>query len=133
MGFLLSATSNASDSSEQLAIKNLISSTFDKPELKVITSPVVVVDHYAIADWVQGEKGGRALLHETNGKWSIMACGGDGFKDVKTLINAGIKQSIAQQLISQLNQAELPLSPIAVKRFSLYGAEDEAEASHHSH
>jgi hypothetical protein len=87
---LLSHYVLAADSTPQQQIQALISSTYDKPDHKVETSPIAVAEDYAIADWVQGKRGGRALLHRVNGKWVIMACGADGLKELKTLADAGI-------------------------------------------
>lgn len=76
--------------SNEQQIRSLLSNTFDSPSAKVKTSPVVVDGDIAIADWIQGEKGGRALLKKSNGKWEISACGGSGFKQSESLIQAGI-------------------------------------------
>jgi hypothetical protein len=131
MAFLLSmvfATSPAFSGSDNAIseqtkqIQNLISITFDQPDNKVVTAPVVVVRGYAIADWIQGDKGGRALLRLKNGEWELIACGGDGFKEIETLKTAGIPADIANDLIKQLNKAEQSLSPSLVKKFGLFGA-----------
>ena len=43
-------------------IAKAISKIYDKPDQKVVTTPVAVVDKFAIADWTQGNRGGRALI-----------------------------------------------------------------------
>ncbi|MBA5604235.1 copper uptake system-associated protein [Duganella sp. FT3S] len=133
MGGSLAAAS-AQDAEHAARIKSLIGKTYDRPDHKVETAPVVVVGEHALADWVQGEKGGRALLRRNQGDWTIVACGGDGFKDVKLLQDAGIPADAAKRLVARLNEAEQSLSPARVKRFGLYGtANDPRAAEHHDH
>lgn len=103
------------------AIHQLLSQTYDQANLKVETTPMVVVGNYALLDWVQGSSGGRALLKKENGQWTIVACGGDGFKNAKVLQAAGVPKSTAKQLIAELNEEEKDLSPERVKRFSVFG------------
>ena len=119
------------DSSAEQQIQTLISTTYDKPDQKVKTSPIAVVDEYAVADWTQGKRGGRALLHRSNGKWAILACGADGLKQVKTLTDAGISEPTAKSLVSQLTAAEQPLSSDLIKRFSLFGTKNDPISEEH--
>ncbi|WP_323120361.1 copper uptake system-associated protein [Burkholderia alba] len=115
------------------AIRTLLSKTYDKPEHKVETAPVVVADGFALADWIQGSNGGRALLRRQQDKWEIVACGGDGFKDVGMLKDAGIPAATAKALIAKLNEAERSISPDRVKRFSLFGMQGGSQdADHHA-
>jgi hypothetical protein len=102
-------------------IQALLSHTYDRPEHKVDTSPVVVEGDYALADWIQGEMGGRALLQRRNGRWEIVACGGDGFKDPAQLGDAGLSAGVARRLIAKLEAAEQSIDPARVKRFDLFG------------
>jgi hypothetical protein len=123
----------ADDSASPQQIQAIISSTYDKPDHKVETSPIAVIDDYAVADWTQGERGGRALLHRSNGKWIIMACGADGLKEVKTLTEAGIPDKTAKSLVTQLTNAEESVSPDRLKQFSLFGTKDDPAAHEHHH
>lgn len=129
-----SASSSNSEAHHQ--IQTIISSTYDKPDHKVETSPIAAVDDYAVADWTQGDRGGRALLHYSKGKWNIMACGADGLKDVNNLTAAGIPQKTAENIISQLTEAEKSVNPDRLKMFSLFGTKDDpihSEHHHHAH
>lgn len=103
------------------AIQQLLSRTYDQPNQKVETTPMVIVENYALLDWVQGNNGGRALLKKDNGQWIIVACGGDGFKNAKVLQAAGIPKSTARKLIAELNEEEKDLSPERVKQFGVFG------------
>ena len=107
---------------EQTAIQMLISHQFDQPGNKVETAPIAVVNDVAIADWIQADKGGRALLRRSKGKWVIIACGGDGLKEINALKDAGIPESTATALLSQLRQAEQHLSQDKIKKLSLFGS-----------
>jgi hypothetical protein len=124
---MLSGLSNAfAQNADQAArIKTLIGKTYDRPEHKVETAPVVIVGDYALADWIQGKKGGRALLRRTKGEWEIMACGGDGFKDIKLLKDAGIPADTAKKLVAQLTQAEQWVSSERLKQFGLFGTPND--------
>lgn len=135
VGVLLSHIALAVDSVAELQIKAIISSAYDKPGHKVETSPIAVAEQYAIADWVQGKRGGRALLHRVNGKWVIMACGADGLKEQKMLIDAGISKKTAYELVERLEVAEKKVSPDRIKKFSLFGTKDDpvTEDQHHTH
>lgn len=126
-----SASSNDSVAHQQ--IQAIISSTYDKPDHKVETSPIVAIDDYAVADWTQGDRGGRALLHRSNGKWVIMACGADGLKEVNNLTAAGIPQKTAENIVSQLTTAEKSVNPNRLKKFSLFGTKDDPIHSKHHH
>lgn len=113
-------------------IKAIIEKTYDQPGKPVETAPVVMVGNYALADWIQGDMGGRALLRLNKGAWEIMACGGDDFKKVKMLSHAGIPGDTAKKLIAQLEKAEQAVSPDRVKRFGLFGTPNDPRlAGHH--
>ncbi len=118
-------------------IQTLISTIYDKPNIKVETSPIAVVDDYAVADWVQGQRGGRALLQRIKGKWTIMACGADGLKNLKTLTEAGIPAPTANNIIAKLTAAEKTVDPNRLHLFRLFGTKDDpmqmSRHEHHSH
>lgn len=128
----------AADVAAAKQIRAVISSTYDKPGIKVKTDPIAIVGDFAVADWIQGDNGGRALLQKSKGKWEITSCGGDAFKDVNTLMSTGIPRNTAEQLVQQLGQAEKSLSAEHVRRFGLFGTADdprvkEAQSHHHKH
>lgn len=129
----ISPTTQADENTSHQQIQAIISSTYDKPDHKVETSPIAVIDDFAVADWIQGERGGRALLRRSNGKWVIMACGADGLKEVKTLTEAGIPDKTAKDLVSNLTTAEQSVSPDRLKQFGLFGTKDDPAAHEHHH
>ena len=101
-------------------IPKLISTTFDRPDLKVQTDPIVIEGKVAIADWIQGEKGGRALLTRKHVDWEIIACGGAGFKDPSVIAGAGISKRIANNITEKLKIAEAKLPPQKVKQLDSF-------------
>jgi len=101
-------------------IQKLISKTFDRPDLKVQTDPIVIEGKVAIADWIQGEKGGRALLTRKHVDWEIIACGGAGFKDPSVIAGAGISKRIANNITEKLKIAEAKLPPQKVKQLDSF-------------
>lgn len=101
-------------------IQKLISKTFDRPDLKVQTDPIVIEGKVAIADWIQGEKGGRALLTRKHVDWEIIACGGAGFKDPGVIAAAGISKRIANNITEKLKTAEAKLPPQKVKQLDSF-------------
>jgi hypothetical protein len=109
-----------SEEVSQEKIKALISKTFDQPNQKVKTNPIVVEGKVAIADWIQGQKGGRALLRRKHDEWEIIACGGAGFKDPNGIAAVGISKEIAKNITVKLSAAESKLSTQQVKQFDSF-------------
>jgi len=92
---------------EEASIRKVMMGIWDKPEAHLIVGPVVIVDRHAIAGWTQAARGGRAVLHRSDsGEWQVAASGGDGIKDVATLVSAGIPDSAAKQLATALQVQE---------------------------
>lgn len=95
---------------QEIAITEVIKHQWDKPNLPVLV-PVVVVSHdFAIADWIQKPRGGRALLRLNAGHWQTLMCGDINLMQQKTLIEAGVLAEDAEKLIASLTQAESQLS-----------------------
>ena len=101
-------------------IQKLISKTFDRPDLKVQTDPIVIEGKVAIADWIQGEKGGRALLTRKHVDWEIIACGGAGFKDSGVIAAASISKRIANNITEKLKIVEAKLPPQKIKQLDSF-------------
>jgi hypothetical protein len=99
-------------------ITKLMMGVFDQPNNRLKVNPVIVEGDYAIAGWSQGDKGGRALLVSTNGKWSIQLCAGDALKDAKFLKESGVDEKIISTILKKLSVAEAKLDANTLKRFS---------------
>jgi hypothetical protein len=127
--------------SDEAQIAVVISKTYDKPNNKVSTSPVSVADDFAIADWTQGERGGRALMKKIKGNWEILACGNDGLKDTKSLVKAGMSEKTASMIVKKLADLEKSEDPKRLAKFNLFGTpndpinktDDDPHKHHHYH
>lgn len=101
-------------------IRTLINATFDRPDSKVKVFPIVAVENFAIADWQQDAKAGRALAEFKNGKWQLVLCGGKALKDTSTLTGYGIPTQTANELIEALKTAEAELTKEQVENFDKF-------------
>ncbi|MGB5083820.1 MAG: copper uptake system-associated protein [Methylocystis silviterrae] len=112
------------------AARRLLFETFDKPETRLFVDAVVVEGDSAVADWRQGELGGRAFLTRKGDAWTIALCAGDALKDGATLEKLGVSRTNAEALSRRLATEEKRLSPDVVERFSRFDgiAAVEAEA-----
>ena len=116
------------------AIEHVMKAQFDKPQAPLTVVPVTVEGDYAIAGWIQKDRGGRALLKAEGGKWTIRVCAGDGLLQVSTLEMAGVSGSTAKRLLEKVAAAEKRLPVDQVKKFSLFEGMLKIEAgTHHSH
>lgn len=94
-------------SADAAAIRSAMMATWDKPEARLEVAPISIEGGHAVAGWIQGDRGGRALLRrDAQGQWLVAACGGDGLKDPKMLAMAGLSASAARSLASKVVQAE---------------------------
>ncbi|RNJ51022.1 copper uptake system-associated protein [Methylocystis hirsuta] len=114
------------------AVRRLLFETFDKPETRLFVDAVVVEGDSAVADWRQGELGGRAFLTRKDDAWTIALCAGDALKDSATLEKLGVSKANAEALARRLAAAETQLFPDVVERFSRFDgmAAVEADGSH---
>ena len=110
----------AEPTNEEASIRHVLMATFDKPEARLVVDPVVVVGVHAVADWAQGERGGRALLMRHGTEWRITLCAGDGLKQAKVLREAGISQADADVLAKGLATAEAKLPAAQRAKFSTF-------------
>ena len=101
-------------------IMHLMKAQFDTPENPLSVDPVVVAGDFAVAGWVQGEKGGRALLRKQEGTWSVHLCSGDGLKDAAVLHQSGIDEATAKALAEAVAKAEAGLDIAILKKLASF-------------
>lgn len=118
----------AADQSAQ-QIRQVINQTYDQPGALVSIPIIVKEGDYALADWQQAHKGGRALLQRQAQTWQILACGGAGFKQAQALQAMGLPSALASKLSRALSQAEQNLTD---KQRELYDSFD-ANLTHAQH
>ena len=112
-------------------VRALIGATWDTPDSKVETDPVVVSGDHAVASWTQGDRGGRALLRRTDGAWRVVLCSGDPLKEAAWLTEAGVPAADAAAIAQELGAAEASVPDARRAKFSLF--EGVVEGPHHGH
>lgn len=118
---------------EEDRVRHVMMATFHKPTDPLKVDPVVIRGDHAVAGWIQGERGGRALLLREKGNWIITVCGGDGLKQSETLVQAGVPLARAKELAQGLAAAESRLDPQVVRKFSLFDGIVKVQAGHGAH
>jgi hypothetical protein len=101
-------------------IIHLMKGMFDTPDSPLLVEPVVVRGDNAIASWMQGEKGGRALLWRIRGEWQVRLCSGDGLKDAGMLVGANISPEDAKAMVAELTAFESTMDPSALAKFASF-------------
>ena len=119
---------------DETAITHVMKSQFDRPEAALTVMPVSVEGDFAVAGWIQGSTGGRALLKKASGKWSIHLCAGDALTEVSTLEMAGIDSAAAKRLAQKMSIAERRLPTEHARKLSLFeGVLRIDGGAHHGH
>lgn len=90
-------------------ITNLLRQTWEQGAAPLQIRPVVVVGDYAIAGWVQEQRGGRALLRQKERNWTIVLCSGEALRHPDVLVQTGMEQPQARKLVRMLDEAEARL------------------------
>lgn len=101
-------------------IRHILMDMFDQPEQRLQVNPVIIKEDIAIAGWVQGDTGGRALLRQQKGQWHIVLCGGDSLREVKALQQFGLTLDQATEMARSIIDAEAKLDPALTQKFSLF-------------
>lgn len=130
--------SHAVKMTDEQSIEHAMKALFDKPDAPLKVAPVSVEGVYAVAGWIQSDRGGRALLKKENGKWSIQVCGGDGLKQASSLTMTGMDQASANKLAQKIAASEKKMPSEQVKKLALFegilkvdgGALDPHTANH---
>jgi hypothetical protein len=130
--------SHAVKMTDEQSIEHAMKALFDKPDAPLKVAPVSVEGVYAVAGWIQSDRGGRALLKKENGKWSIQVCGGDGLKQASSLTMTGMDQASANKLAQKIAASEKKMPSEQVKKLALFegilkvdgGAHDPHTANH---
>lgn len=101
-------------------IRALIGATWDKPNSKVETDPVVVSGQHAAASWTQSGHGARALLRKSEKGWVVVLCSGDPLTRAAWLLEAGGPPRDAQRIAQDLAAAEAQVSAGRRAQLSLF-------------
>lgn len=95
---------------ETAAIETALKVQWDKPNHPIRVPVIVTHGDYAIADWIQEPRGGRALLKREQRGWQTLLCGATNMKQVHNLVSAGVPREDAAHLADALAQKEKRLT-----------------------
>ncbi len=115
-----SSVGAAAPAAEVAAVTAHLKALFDGPEAPLQVNPVVVEGSRAVAGWVQGNMGGRALLQKRQGAWEVVICAGDSLRDPTTYALNGMDEAAAGRLAAKVRTAEASLPAETLHRFSLF-------------
>jgi hypothetical protein len=118
---------------EAAAVRASLKGMFEKPETPLIVEPIAVSGAYALADWEQGEMGGRALLRKKDGQWNVLLCAGDEIREAKAMRSAGVPADLAAVLASELARAEGGLPRAKLDKLSSFKGARSHEPRLHPH
>lgn len=116
----VSAAAGEQVNDTEAAIKTLMAAQFDRPEQHLKVDPVIVEGDHAIAGWVQGDMGGRALLRRKGQNWQLVLCSGDQIKGADALVKIGLPEPVATSLARRLADAESRLPQATLAMFSKF-------------
>lgn len=119
-GVVLCSAAVAANGDDQQAIEQLMTHTWDQPDVRLKVGPVTVVVDHAVAGWTQGERGGRALLRRDGGAWKVVLCAGDELLETASLRDAGLSAEQAVVMSQSVRTAEAALPAARVKQFALF-------------
>lgn len=118
---LIIAACNRANGDDATQIAALMRATWDRPDAPLDAGPIVVERDYAIADWTQGDIGGRALLHrEAAAGWKVILCAGDGIRNEAGLVAVGVPAATARALAGALQRAEQAAPVPRLQRMSAF-------------
>jgi hypothetical protein len=124
--------SRAHMADDKASIQAVMKGTWEKPEALLRVEPIVVVGDHAIAGWVQGDMGGRALLRRKAGAWMVVLCSGDALKSADELKKAAVPADQAATLAKSLADAESRLDPALLVQFAKFeGLVTMDQSGHH--
>ncbi len=113
---------------DETRIRDATQAHFGSPRFPIEIGPVVMSGDHAIADWTQGDFGGRALFERGTHGWMLVLCSGDSIRHAENLKRAGVPVFNAGYIADQLAKAEaaLPRERLArMKRFVGTAADHE--------
>ncbi|SOB87680.1 hypothetical protein SAMN06297144_2816 [Sphingomonas guangdongensis] len=93
---------------------------FGSPLLPIDVGPVVLSGDHAIADWTQGDYGGRALFERNGAGWILLLCSGDSVRRAANLERAGVPPFNAAAMADQLVKEERDLPPERLARLKRF-------------
>ena len=118
---------------EEDRVRHTMMVTFHTPTDPLKVDPVVIRGDHAVAGWIQGDRGGRAVLLRDKDKWVITVCGGDGLKQAEALAQTGMPLARAKELAQGLALAESRLNSQTVAMFARFEGIVKVQGGHGGH
>ncbi len=120
LAYIFLAGCAAGESPDEASVVEAMRRQFDKPEARLEVGPLAVAGDSALADWTQGEMGGRALLKRHGDEWRIELCAGDSIKNETTLAMSGMSKEHARMILAELEAEERQASPDRLRRIAAF-------------
>lgn len=105
---------------DEARIREATEAHFGSPLAPIDVGPIVVSGDHAIADWSQGDFGGRALFERGSHGWMLLLCSGDSIRRADNLKRAGVPEFNAGWIADQLAKAEAKLPPERLARMQRF-------------
>lgn len=105
---------------DKARIREATEAHFGSPRFPIELGPVVISGDHAIADWTQGDYGGRALFERGSYGWILVLCSGDSIRRAENLQRAGVPDFNADWIADQLAKAEADLPPEYLARMKRF-------------
>ncbi len=95
--------------SDESAIVSIFTRDLGADPVPLYVRNVVIVQSYALLQWIQGETGGEAVFRRTDNppQWTLIRGAGGSF-GTDTLVSLGVPSDIAAQLIQQKESQDQP-------------------------
>ncbi len=102
-------------------IELIIHKNWDRPDNAVLVGPIAVAESHAVADWTQGDRGGRALAKkDRDGLWAIILCGGDALRGASSLQALGVSVRDSHAIAAKLREQEASIAPQRLKAMASF-------------
>jgi hypothetical protein len=133
MHIATAAETNHTPQSAEAMIISVIQTQWQQPNQPVYVPIVAISTPFAVADWIQDARGGRALLKLVDGHWQTLACGDAQIKNVFTLGKMGVPKSHAEVIVQKLNLNEVHLSKAQLALINSFSGVVNVEMHSHHH
>lgn len=125
---------SASIQDQERAIQQVMKAQFDKPNDPLVVKPISIEGSFALAGWLQGANGGRALLQYEHGHWTISVCAGDALLQESTLSQTGMTAHQARELVKNAKMKESKLDTATRHQLSSFqGLLNVKQQGSHAH
>lgn len=133
IGGVRTASADTLAARDATEITAVIKRTWEKPGAPIRVAPVSIAATYAVAGWIEGSRGGRALLKKGTA-WAVILCSGDGIRTADGLRAAGVPSDVANTLEQKIAESEATVPEDDVARFSLFeGSVPVEDGTHQQH